>query len=337
MSTPRHNLTSLALRKLCIVCMGGTGSVATFAFTLALILATVVSANAGNLEVTVKNQNGVVTPNATVIRYTSSWGYLDEKITNQYGKVTWLNITAGEYKLEAYYNGEYWINGSATVPSSGTAYVTLQRNEPFAYQFAVFNANTNEEVTNGTVLSGTPLRYEVRVRNSSPVDRNARVKFWVDRSQTSPYDFYQTSSYQSVSKNDGTRTFTFNHTPTPSGTYYRRLEVETYVNNKDVKTDSWAWGVAYRINNCPNPPSNPSPTDGVTNVSLDADLDWSCSDPDGDVLYYTVYFEKNDPSPDNIIKNDQTGSYVNLGTLEFDTWYYWYVVAYDHTWVCNQQ
>jgi len=90
------------------------------------------------------------------------------------------------------------------------------------------------------------------------------------------------------------------------------------------------WSFKTKANNCPNPPSNPSPTDGVTNVSLTIDLAWSCSDPDGDVLYYTVYFEKNDPSPDNIIKNDQTGASADPGTLEFDTWYYWYVVAYDH-------
>ena len=80
----------------------------------------------------------------------------------------------------------------------------------------------------------------------------------------------------------------------------------------------------------PDTPSNPGPSDGETGVSINADLDWSCTDPDGDTLYYTVYFEKNDSTPDPTIKNDSTGSSANLGTLDYDSHYYWQVEVDDH-------
>jgi len=88
--------------------------------------------------------------------------------------------------------------------------------------------------------------------------------------------------------------------------------------------------VYYESNEPPNTPTNEDPDDGETNVSRTTDLDWTCSDPNGDTLYYTVYFEKNDSSPDNIIKNDATGSFADPGTLEYGSHYYWRVKADDH-------
>ncbi len=198
------------------------------------------TATTGNLNVTVKNQNGSNIAGAIVVRYTSSWEYIDEKTTNPSSIASWPGINPGEYKLEAYYNGEYWVNDSATVIAGSTTNKTIQRNEPYAYDFRVYDGGT--DVTNGTVMVGKQLRYEVQVRNSSPVSRTVRVKLWVDRNQASPYDFSQTSSSQSVSSGGGTKTFTFYHTPTATGTYYRSLEVQTYVNNNYTKTDSWPWG-----------------------------------------------------------------------------------------------
>lgn len=197
----------------------------------------------GNLNVTVKNQNGSNISGAQVSRYTSNWTPIDEKTTNSSGVVSWSNINAGSYKLEAYYNGEYWINDSVTITAGSTASKTLQRNEPYAYDFKVYNGST--DVTGANVAAGTALRYEVKIRNSSPVSRTVRVKLWTDRNKASSYDFYQTSSSQSVSSSGGIKTFSFYHTPTSTGTYYRQMRVETYVNSNWVKTDSWVWGTAF--------------------------------------------------------------------------------------------
>jgi hypothetical protein len=91
------------------------------------------------------------------------------------------------------------------------------------------------------------------------------------------------------------------------------------------------WNVTVQqSNHSPSAPSNPDPYHGKTNVSISTDLNCSCSDPDGDTVYYTIYLEKNDSSPDNVIKNDATGSYADPGTLDYNSHYYWRVKADDH-------
>ena len=206
------------------------------------------TASTGGLNVTVKNQNGSTISGADVVLYTTGWSRISEKTTPN---ASWTGLNAGTYKLEAYYNGEYWVNDSVTITAGSTAGKTLQRNEPYAYDFKVYKASNNQNVTGSSVPEGTPLRYEVKVRNSSPVSRTVRVKLWVDRNRASSYDVYQTSSSQTVSSGGGTKTFTFTHTPNASGTYYRKLEVETYVNSTYAKTDSWDWGTAFTATTVP--------------------------------------------------------------------------------------
>ncbi|MCD6162401.1 MAG: VCBS repeat-containing protein [candidate division Zixibacteria bacterium] len=87
--------------------------------------------------------------------------------------------------------------------------------------------------------------------------------------------------------------------------------------------------ITYDYNHEPNPPYNEEPEDNETDISITTNLDWSCNDPDGDVLYYTVYFEENS-SPDNIIKDDETGSNADPGLLDYDSHYYWKVEVSDH-------
>jgi len=100
---------------------------------------------------------------------------------------------------------------------------------------------------------------------------------------------------------------------------------------------AWVHGTSSNYDICfdggnlpPDEPSNPSPSDNQQNVSVDVDLEWDCSDPDGDDLWYTVYFEKNDSSPNDIVKNDATGSNIDLNTLDYSSHYYWQVKADDH-------
>lgn len=84
-------------------------------------------------------------------------------------------------------------------------------------------------------------------------------------------------------------------------------------------------------NNPPNAPTNPSPADGATGVSINADLSWTGGDPDpGDTVTYDVYFEANDSTPDNLICNNVATPTCDPGTLAYNTPYYWYVVATDN-------
>jgi len=83
------------------------------------------------------------------------------------------------------------------------------------------------------------------------------------------------------------------------------------------------------ISQPPNEPSDPDPEDGATDVDINADLSWNCSDPDGDDLTYDVYFEADDPTPDELVSNNQSGTTYDPGTMEYNTNYYWQIVAWD--------
>ncbi len=86
----------------------------------------------------------------------------------------------------------------------------------------------------------------------------------------------------------------------------------------------------YRVgsNRAPNAPSTPSPTNGATNVELDPTLSWQCTDPDWfDDLYFDVYFEKDDSTPDVLVSDDQTETSYTPGTLDMESTYYWQIVV----------
>jgi hypothetical protein len=82
-------------------------------------------------------------------------------------------------------------------------------------------------------------------------------------------------------------------------------------------------------NNPPYTPSNPSPSDGATNQSMNTNLSWTGGDPDGDTVTYDVYFEANDSIPDVLVSDDQSGTTYDPGTLSAGTHFYWQVVARD--------
>ena len=72
------------------------------------------------------------------------------------------------------------------------------------------------------------------------------------------------------------------------------------------------------------------PEDGATNVSVNTLLEWSCSDPDGDELTYEVYICPDGGEWTRIDDVYINGTQCDLPfTLEYETWYYWYVVATD--------
>jgi len=71
----------------------------------------------------------------------------------------------------------------------------------------------------------------------------------------------------------------------------------------------------------PAAPSNPSPADGATYVSLYADLDW---DDSAGAISYGVYFGTSNPLP--CLGNAASSDWL-LDTLDDQTTYYWQVVA----------
>jgi outer membrane lipoprotein-sorting protein len=99
--------------------------------------------------------------------------------------------------------------------------------------------------------------------------------------------------------------------------------------NHGISTTGPIWNFTTE-NQPPNSPSNPTPNNHATNVDINADISWTCSDPDpGDTLTYDVYFEPNDPTPDVLVSNNQTSLTFDPGTMNYNTHYYWQIIAWD--------
>lgn len=81
------------------------------------------------------------------------------------------------------------------------------------------------------------------------------------------------------------------------------------------------------IGSPPNPPTNPNPAHNATSVSINANLSWTCTDPDNDPLTYDVYFGTT-YSP-SLANSGQSSTTYDPGTLNEETTYYWKIVAHD--------
>jgi len=108
-------------------------------------------------------------------------------------------------------------------------------------------------------------------------------------------------------------------------TYYWQIVVW---DDQGSSTSGSIWSFTTRGNDPPNEPSEPNPEDGETDVYINTDLSWTGGDPDGDDVTYDVYFGTSSPPPK--VESNQSGtSYNPSGVLDFDTTYYWQIVAWD--------
>jgi len=94
-----------------------------------------------------------------------------------------------------------------------------------------------------------------------------------------------------------------------------------------LSTKGPIWHFLTRDNNPPNTPRNPNPSDGENDVSIYTTLSWAGGDPDGDTVYYDIYFGTG-MSPPKVVSNQSAPTY-NPGTLVLGTKYYWKIVSWD--------
>lgn len=81
-------------------------------------------------------------------------------------------------------------------------------------------------------------------------------------------------------------------------------------------------------NNPPNEPSNPSPANLDSNVTIGAQLSWSCSDPDGDPMNYNIYLDTLNP-PNLLEDRWPNRNFTPYNSLVYGKTYYWQIVARD--------
>ncbi len=81
-------------------------------------------------------------------------------------------------------------------------------------------------------------------------------------------------------------------------------------------------------NSPPYQPSNPYPQDEAKDVSIYSILGWTGGDPDsGDEVSYDVYFGISSNPP--LVSNNQSSTSHDIGTLSFNTEYYWKIISWD--------
>jgi Tol biopolymer transport system component/subtilisin-like proprotein convertase family protein len=213
----------------------------------------------------------------------------------------------------------------------GTSSFAGMLNDYNPYNYTIPD-NDGTWVSSDLLLSGAPagaaitkVKIYYEIRHTYPGD----LDVWLTYYDGSWHDYYLYHTGDLGGTDDIVETRDNLHYwdgASPNQTWY--LVVKDNLSADTGYIDFFELWVTYNVP--PNPPSSPDPEDGENNVSRASDLDWNCSDPDGDTIYYTVYFEKNDSSPDNIVKNDSTGSYADPGTLDYSSHYYWNVKADDH-------
>lgn len=131
-----------------------------------------------------------------------------------------------------------------------------------------------------------------------------------------------------VGSNLANPTFTFTNLEYNTHYYWK-----VFAYDGELSTGSYTWEFTTMqapVNNqAPYKPKTVFPLDETTNIERDIALVWSGSDPENDVLTYTIYFGTNH-EPTNIIAEDITQtSYQLKNLLNYNTTYYWKVVAND--------
>ncbi|MFO7881342.1 MAG: hypothetical protein R6U52_02240 [Kosmotogaceae bacterium] len=113
-----------------------------------------------------------------------------------------------------------------------------------------------------------------------------------------------------------------------SGTY--DVTIEANDGREGTAEDTFTITVK-NVNEAPNEPHSPIPTNEATNVSVNLELEWECSDPDDDDLTYDIYFAPHD-SPPKIAEDydEKSFNYSNYyEELDNEKMYYWKIVARD--------
>ena len=264
---------------------------------------------------------------------------------------------ASEYNLYGYptvwWDGGYKVNvGAGSVPSAKSAYTSS------------INNCLNREVEDvdidlsATWLGGTEIEIEVTVNNNEASTYGGHIRVYITELESSmgwkdaagqlyTFPFLDWAFNQAISISSG-GSWSDSTTWTGDENGFSSVTEDNLMIFATVFNDEWHQGyskppsgypfdayyvddsVAYRLGNnrAPNAPSKPNPSDGKTNVDINSNISWEGGDPDWfDTLYYDIYFGTTNPPP--LIESDILETTFDPGTLEYETTYYWQIVATD--------
>lgn len=175
-----------------------------------------------------------------------------------------------------------------------------------------------------------------RASNPTPEHEATNVSWYIDLSwaggdpdseDTVTYDVYFGTNQEPplVSSNQSGITY-------DPGTLENETKYYWRINSWDDKglfTPGRLWSFTTKRNSNPNAPSDPSPEDDATNITLDVDLSWNGGDPDPeDTVTYDVYFGSMLP-PEQVAAGQSETTY-DPGEMAYNTTYYWRIVTHDN-------
>lgn len=226
---------------------------------------------------------------------------------------------------EVYLTGYTNIAGDVTLypsPSTpGTMYVTVTKQNFLPYEG---NAQVIQGVNHPPYIPSNPSP----ANGAIDVSIN-KILSWVggdpDQGDTVLFDVYfGTNNPPPLVSFDQTHTSYDPGTMNFNTLYYWMIVSK---DNHGASNSSPVWSFTTKMNSPPNQPNTPSPTNGATNVNINANLSWICSDPDDDPLTYNVCFGTTS-NPPLIATTGYTHYYPD--TMDYETTYYWRIIAFDN-------
>jgi len=229
----------------------------------------------------------------------------------------WLDSEEGyDYLRVGYYNGSWqwvksynghisnWVQGSISVPTTATRVGFL-----FSTDLSVTyeGAYIDDVTLTGYRLTPIPDPY-INI--------------------TDDYEEYGNITASGTATCDG---YDFDIAPACPAHHAVIFKLNITASNGGPWTDSFL----ELVSNPPNMPSNPSPGNNATGISVNADLSWTGGDLDaGDMVNYTVFFGTNSKPPLKGTIGPYLGNRTSLtydpGTMNYTTEYYWKIVATDN-------
>jgi outer membrane protein assembly factor BamB len=204
-------------------------------------------------------------------------------------------------------------------------------NSATTYYWKIVVKDGKGGVTEGPVWSFTTTNPPIAPSNPTPSNGATNISLTPTLSweasdpdgDTLTYNLYLSTEASPELYQEGIETNSIEVGPLENGTtYYWRVEAK---DGKGGVTSSPIW--SFTTTNPPTQPTNPSPSDEQTNVSLNPTLSWEASDPDGDTVTFDIYFGTN--SNPSLVESDLSTNTYNPGTLNSKVTYYWKVVAKD--------
>ena len=172
--------------------------------------------------------------------------------------------------------------------------------------------------------------------NESPVNGSIDVYFDMDLSWTGgdpdgdpvTYDVYfgNISSPPQVSTNQTNTTYDPGIMDYNTTYYWQIIAWDNH--SAFNESPLWNFTTEQEQNHPPYQPSNPNPANGSTSVNINVDLSWTGGDPDGDPVTYDVYFGTNSTPPE--VVSNQTATTYDPGIMDYNTTYYWQIIAWDN-------